>query len=301
MDLIAPMRTFVRVGELGSFASAADQLNLSPQLVGKHIHALEQHLKVKLINRTTRRQSMTEFGEAYLERARSILADIDDAERLAEAARGKPIGRLRINAPVSFGTRLLAPQLVQYMREHPEVTVDLTLANQLVDIVNDGYDVVFRVGDLADSTLIARRLASYPLVLCASPEYLQLKGEPYHPRELQYHECLGFAHSDLKTRWTFRDHNDQPLSVPIKSKFMVNQSEPLLNACLAGLGIILQPLELVRDALVSGALIEVMPNFPSISPPLNIVYHRDRQITPKIRSFLDFCILRFDDITMLKR
>lgn len=295
------MRTFVRAAELGSFAAAADQLDLSPQLVGKHIHALEQHLKVKLIHRTTRRQSLTEFGEAYLERARSILADIDDAERLAESARGKPIGRLKINAPVSFGTRTLAPQLVEYMRRHPEIMVELTLSNQLVDIVDGGYDVVFRVGELADSSLIARRLGAYPLILCASPAYLLARGAPSHPHQLQHHECLGFAHSALKTRWTFRDHDEQAVSVPITSKFMVNQSEPLLTACLAGLGMMLQPLDMVREALRTGLLVEVLPAFPCISPAINVVYQRDRRVTPKLRSFLDFCALNFDEYSLTAR
>jgi DNA-binding transcriptional LysR family regulator len=139
------------------------------------------------------------------------------------------------------------------------------------------------------------------LILCASPAYLIAKGNPSHPRELQHHECLGFARSALRTRWTFRDHDDNPVSVPITSKFMVNQSEPLLTACLAGLGIILQPLEVVRGALRAGTLEEVLPAFPCISPPINVVYQRDRRVTPKLRSFIDFCVQNFDEYSLAER
>jgi DNA-binding transcriptional LysR family regulator len=169
MDLITPMRTFVKAAETGSFAAAADALDLSPQLVGKHVQSLEHHLGVKLLNRNTRRQSLTDFGDAFLERARVILEELEDTERLAETVRGRPVGRLRVNAPVSFGTRTLTPKLVDFMLKNPDITVDLKLTNDLVDVVNDGYDIVFRVGELADSNLIGRQLGSYPLVLCAAP------------------------------------------------------------------------------------------------------------------------------------
>lgn len=301
MDLIGPMRTFLKVAETGSFAAAADALDLAPQLVGKHVRSLEQHLGIKLLNRTTRRQSLTEFGEAFVERARSILSEVEDVEQMAEEARGHPVGRLRINAPVSFGTRTLAPRLVAYMRKYPGVTVELTLANHLVDVVDGGYDVVFRVGELADSTLIGRRLGPYPLILCGAPEYLSATTALTHPLDLQRHECLGFAHSSLKTRWTFRDMDGGPITVPVTSRFMVNQSEPLLVAALAGLGLILQPLELVREALKAGTLVEVLPDFPCISPPLSLVYARDRQATPKMRTFLEFCTEEFDERTLTAR
>lgn len=171
MDLIVPLRSFAKVAEVGSFAAAADALDLSPQLVGKHVQTLEQHLGVRLLNRTTRKQSLTDFGQAYLARARVILEEVESAEQLAEIARGRPMGRLRISAPVTFGVHALGPAVAAYMRQYPDVQVDLNLPNSLVNVVEDGYDLVFRTGDLADSGLVARRLGPYPLALCAAPGY----------------------------------------------------------------------------------------------------------------------------------
>ncbi len=301
MDLITPMRTFVKAAETGSFAAAADALDLSPQLVGKHVQSLEHHLGVKLLNRNTRRQSLTDFGDAFLERARVILEELEDTERLAETVRGRPVGRLRVNAPVSFGTRTLTPKLVDFMLKNPDITVDLKLTNDLVDVVNDGYDIVFRVGELADSNLIGRQLGNYPLVLCAAPTYLARRGPIDEPPALARHECLGFAHSSLRTRWTFRSANGNDIAIPIRSRFMVNQSEPLLTAALAGLGVILQPLELVRQSLRDGLLQEVLPAYRPVGPPISVLYARDRRVTPKLKSFLDFCVAQFTESTLTER
>lgn len=301
MDFITPMRTFVHVSEAGSFAAAADVLDMSPQLVGKHVSALEGRLGVKLLNRTTRRQSLTEFGEAFLERARSILEELEDAGRLAEAARGKPVGRLRISAPNCFGTHTLSPLLTVFMKAYPEVTVELTLTNQILNVVESGFDIVFRVGDLADSSLIGRKLGPYPLVLCASPGYLEKSEMISHPRDLARHECLGFSHSALKTRWTFHGPDGEPVVIPVTSKLMVNQSEPLLIACLAGFGLMMQPLELVRNHLRDGTLIEVLPDYPCVSSQISVLYPADRRITPKLRVFLDFCAEKFNETTLALR
>lgn len=301
MDLIAPLRTFVKVAEVGSFAAAADALGLSPQLVGKHVQSLEQHLGVRLLNRTTRKQSLTDFGQAYLARARVILEEVEGAEQLAEVARGRPMGRLRVSAPVTFGVHALGPAVVAYLQQYPDVQVDLNLSNSLVDIVEDGFDLVFRTGDLADSGLVARRLGPYPLVLCASPAYLASRPAIVQPADLSRHECLGFAHSIIRTRWSFRDADGSVLSVPVSSRFMVNQAEPLLTAAVGGLGLILQPHEMLAAALARGELVEVLPDYVPVSTWINLVYPRDRQLTPKLRSFLDFCVARFSEQTMARR
>lgn len=270
MDLIAPLRTFVKVAEVGSFAAAADALDLSPQLVGKHVQSLEQHLGVRLLNRTTRKQSLTDFGQAYLARARVILEEVEGAEQLAEVARGRPMGRLRVSAPVTFGVHALGPAVVAYLQQYPDVQVDLNLSNSLVDIVEDGFDLVFRTGDLADSGLVARRLGPYPLVLCASPAYLASRPAIVHPADLSRHECLGFAHSIIRTRWSFRDADGSVLSVPVSSRFMVNQAEPLLTAAVGGLGLILQPHEMLAAALARGELVEVLPDYVPVSTGIDV-------------------------------
>ena len=301
MDRFDAMEAFAREVETGSFTKAAETLHMSRTSVTQLVQQLEARLRVRLLNRTTRKQSLTDFGQAYLARARVILEEVEGAEQLAEVARGRPMGRLRISAPVTFGVHALGPAVVAYMQQYPDVQVDLNLSNSLVDIVEDGYDLVFRTGDLADSGLVARRLGPYPLVLCASPDYLASRPAITHPNDLSRHECLGFAHSIIRTRWSFRDADGSVLTVPVSSRFMVNQAEPLLTAAMGGLGLILQPYEMLAAALERGELLEVLPDHVPVSTWINLVYPRDRQLTPKLRSFLDFCVARFTEQSMARR
>lgn len=287
MDRLTQMATFVKAVELGSFSAAADDLNLSPQLVGKHVKMLEQHLGVSLLHRTTRRQHLTEFGHAFYQRAKLILADMQAAESLAAVTRGTPSGRLRINAPVTYGARTLAPRLLEYMVRYPQVAVDLTLSNELVDIVEDGYDVVFRIGELTSSGLKALPLEPYRLVLCAAPAYLARRPPINNPRDLQQHECLGFAFSDGRSDWSFEGPEGR-VDVPITSRLTINQGDPLLAAAVAGLGVVLQPLELVGDALRDGTLVALLPQYRVPASPMSVLYAADRRMTPKLRSFLEF-------------
>ncbi|MBD9577850.1 LysR family transcriptional regulator [Pseudomonas sp. PDM23] len=292
MDRLEQMAIFVRAVELGSFSAVAEELQMSSQLVGKQVKMLEQHLDLSLLNRTTRRQSLTDFGRAFYQRAKLILADMEAAESLAAVTRGTPSGRLRINAPVTFGMRVLSPRLLEYMVRYPQVAVDLTLSNDLVDLVNDGYDVVFRIGELADSRLKAVPLAPYRLVLCAAPAYLARRPAIRTPEDLSQHECLGFAFSDGRSSWTF-DGPDGRIEVPITSRLTINQGDPLLAAAVAGLGVVLQPQELVGDALRSGTLVQLLPQYSVPTSPMHILYAPDRRLTPKLRSFLDFAIAVF--------
>ena len=293
MDRFTSMAVFVKAVELGSFRAAADALQMSSQFVGKHVQALEQHLGVQLLHRTTRRQSLTDFGRAYVDRAQLILAELEQAEQLAAHARSVPTGRLRINAPVSFGIHSLAPLLPNYMKSHPQVEVELTTSNRAVDLVEEGYDAVFRVGVLQDSGLIARALAPYRLVACASPGYLQAHRAPLvTPWDLQQHECLGFAHTELRTHWGF-DGPGGRVVVPVHSRLVADHGEPLIHAAVAGLGIILQPLDAVQHALRDGRLVPVLPGYAVPSRPLHLVYAPDRRVTPKLRSFIDFAAEHF--------
>lgn len=292
MDRLAGMEIFVRAVELGSFSAAAESLHMSSQLVGKQVLKLEQHLGVQLLHRTTRRQSLTDFGRSFYERAKIILAEVATAESMAAETRAMPSGRLRINAPVSFGMHTLAPRLPEYMKAFPDVTVDLTLGNRTVDLVDEGYDAVFRVGTLMDSGLIARPLAPYRLVLCAAPSYLAGRPPLQTPWDLQQHECLGFAHTALRSHWTF-DGPEGRVVVPVISRLMADHGEPLLCAVLAGLGIMLQPLELARDALADRRLLRLLPGYEVPSQPMHLLYAPDRRVTPKLRSFIDFSVATF--------
>ncbi|MDT8332872.1 LysR family transcriptional regulator [Roseomonas gilardii] len=286
------MSLFVQAVDHGSFSAAGTVLGLSPQAVGRQIQKLEQHLGVQLLLRTTRRQGLTDFGRSFYERARIILAEVENAESLAAETRQIPIGRLRISAPVSFGMYTLARHLPDYMAAHPGVEVDLTLANRAVDLLDEGFDAVFRVGPLPDSGLVGRALAPHRLVLCAAPAYLADHPPIRHPADLRQHECIRFTHTELRTVWVF-EGPDGRVEVPVHGRLLADHGEPLLRAALAGFGVMLQPVELVSDHLSAGTLLRVLPDWNVPPRPMHILYTPHRQPTPKLRSFLDFAVAAF--------
>jgi len=292
MDRLGAMQVFVRTVELGSMSAAAVELDLSSQLAGRHVRALEEALGVKLLNRTTRRQSLTDGGRLFYERAKNILAEMEAAQTQIDESRALPRGRLRISAPITFGSKALAPQLAAFMNQFPDVTVELSLTNRTVDLVDEGFDVAFRTGELPDSGLIARPLAPHRLVLCASPAYLKARGQPRTPEDLRKHECLVFAHTSLRTQWSF-EGPDGAARVPIKGRFSTDSGEALRAAAVAGVGIILQPTELLAEDIQAGLLTRLLKKFEPTPRPLHVLYAPDRRMTPKLRAFLDFAASAF--------
>jgi DNA-binding transcriptional LysR family regulator len=292
MDRLLSMTVFAKAVELGSFSAAAESFRMSPQLVGKHVHLLEQHLGERLLNRTTRRQHLTEIGASYYEKVKLILADVESAEGLAAESRARPSGRLRINAPATFGIHALMPRLTEYMATYPEVQVEVSLANRYVDALEEGADVVFRVGELSDSSRIARRLAPYRLILCAAPAYLQVHAPIRSPLDLASYECLGFAYTELRTHWTF-DGPEGLVTVPVTGRLMIDSGEALLMAARAGMGLLLQPAELIEPEIEAGRLVQVLPKHRPLDRPLHLLYAPDRQMTPKLRSFIEFAVAAF--------
>lgn len=293
MDRLASMAIFAKAVETGSFSAAADALSMSSQMVGKHVRVLEEHLGVRLINRTTRRQSVTEMGRGFYERVRTILAEVEAAEALAAESRATPRGRIRVNAPVTFGVHELARVLPDYLAAYPEVDVELTLADRVVDLVDEGYDAIFRVGPLADSSLIARPLRPMEMVLCAAPAYLDAHGTPAEPTDLCRHKCLGFAYGATREHWCFCAPGAQTETIEVSCRLVVNNGQALLTAAVAGLGIVLQPAALVRDEIEARRLVRLLPYHAPPSRPMHILYAPDRRITPKLRSFIDFTVKRF--------
>lgn len=292
VDRLASMEAFAKAVETGSFSAAGEALSLSPQAIGKHVRALEEHLGVKLLNRTTRRQSLTDAGRGFHERVRTILAEVEAAEALAAESRAVPRGLLRINAPVTFGAHELASALPDYLAACPEVRVELSLSDRMVDLIDEGFDAVFRVGELADSGLIARSLRPFGFTLCAAPSYLAARGTPHVPSDLARHECLGFAYGTTRDAWTFTGPAGRE-TVDVACRLLANNGQALLSAARAGLGILLQPTPLVREALAAGQLVRLLPDHAPLPRPMHVVYAPDRRITPKLRSFLDFVIARF--------
>lgn len=292
MDRLLSMAVFAKAVQLGSFSAAAEALRMSPQLVGKHVQTLEQHLGVRLLNRTTRRQHLTEVGANYYEKVKGILADVEAAEGMAAESKARPSGRLHVNAPVSFGIHALMPKLSEYMVSYPEVQVEVSLANRYVDAVEEGVDAVFRVGELQDSSRVARRLAPYRLVLCAAPAYLAAHAPINSPLDLMHHECLGFAYTELRTHWTF-EGPDGLVTVPVTGRLMIDNGEALVMAAHHGMGVLLQPAELVEPEIAAGRLVRVLPKYRTPTRPLHLIYAPDRQMTPKLRSFIEFAVAAF--------
>ena len=289
MDRLASMAAFVKATDLGSFAAAAGALEMSPQMVAKHVTYLEDRLGTRLLNRTTRRQSLTEIGRIYYERCKLVLAEADAADSLAHEARAAPRGLLRVSAPVTFGAQRLVPLVTRYLRRHSEVEMDLVLSDRTVDLVEEGYEAAFRIGPLADSGLIARALSPFRTVACASPAYLRKHGAPASPSDLVGHECLsrpGVA------EWRFiKDGRTQ--AARIRSRLRLNDAKALLPAALDGFGVVLVAEDLARDALASGQLVRVLPGYEAPSRPMHLVFLADRRQTPKLRSFIDAAVEEF--------
>lgn len=287
MDRLASMAAFVKTVEIGSFAAAAIALDMSPQMIAKHVAWLESRLGTRLINRTTRRQSLTDIGKLYYDRCKMVLADVDWADSLADEVTGTPKGRLRINAPVSFGTHVLTPVVARYLREYSQVEIDLVLSDRYVDLVEEEFEAVFRIGRLSDSSFIARQLAPFRLVACASPDYLSEKGVPETPDDLDKHECLAYASSTGATasEWRFM-RGKEKYQTQVRHRLQLNDAKALLVAALNGAGIAYVAEDLAREDLRSGRLIKVLPDYETPSRSVHLIYHPDRRQTPKLKSFI---------------
>jgi DNA-binding transcriptional LysR family regulator len=293
MDRLTHLQTFVRVVEMGSFAAASEFLGLTPAMVGRQVRALEDHLGAQLLNRTTRRHSLTEAGRIYFERAKAVLEELEAADESVARMRAVPRGLLRVDAPVTFGSTCLAPAMADFLAVFPEIRVELTLNNRIVDLVEEGYDVVFRTGDLPDSGLMARALSPYQLVACAAPSYLEQRGEPTEPGDLEQHACLGFRPGAPNEVWTFLDSEERQSAVRVSGPFSSNNGHTLRMAAIAGAGIILQAEALLLEDIKAGRLVRVLPRMRPKSLPMHVLFPPSRLVVPKLRSFLDFVADRF--------
>lgn len=294
MDRLSSMSAFVMAAELGSYARAAERLNMSAQMVAKHVASLEQRLGARLLNRTTRRQSLTELGSAYYERCKHILTEAEAADSLAQIMNDTPRGKLKVTAPVTFGSYSLMPLITAFLRDNPDVEIDLHLTDRFVDLVEEGYEAAFRIGPLATTGFTARPLAPYRLVVCASPAYLAARGTPYLPADLEQHECLGYAFwsRPADREWVFHQ-GASAHKVQVASRLQINESRALMSAALGGFGIVLGPEDFLRTALASGELVRVLPAFDAPSRPMHLVYTANRQRTAKLRRFVEAVLMRF--------
>ncbi len=286
MDRLMSMEVFTKVVEMRSFIAASEALGISRPMASKHIQALETNLGVRLLNRTTRKISLTEAGSAFILRCQTVLSEIDEA--IAEAAnmQVEPKGLLRINAPLTFARSYLARSIADFQAQYPQISIDLTLNDRVVDIVDEGFDLAIRIGVLADSSLIARKLAPCRVVLCAAPAYLEANGIPNHPTALANHNCLLYAYFDQEKVWTFADP-DGELAIRVDGDFRTNFGEVLVEAAVAGRGIVLEPSFTVAPYIASGELVPLLQHFNPRELGIYAVYPPGRTLPQKARAFID--------------
>jgi DNA-binding transcriptional LysR family regulator len=294
LDRFTGLEVFTRVAAAGSFSAAGRAMGLSQTMVTKHVAALEARLGVKLFHRSTRRLSITEAGRSYLEASERILAELDAADAAVAADRVEPRGLLRLNAPVTFGARQIAPLLAEFAQSHPLVTVELGLNDRLVDLAEEGWDLAIRIGSLSDSSLIARRLAPFRTVVCAAPVYLKARGRPRTVQDLAEHNCLGYTLSRLTgaDRWVFGARGE--VTIEVSGNLRANNGDALRAAAIAGQGLIYQPSFVVADELRAGTLVALTLDQPTIEfGGIYAVYLPDRNPAAKVRAFIDFIATRF--------
>jgi DNA-binding transcriptional LysR family regulator len=286
MDRFDAMVAFVTVCETQSLTAAAHRLGHSPSVVSRQIAALESHLGTRLFHRTTRQISLTDAGSRYLERTRRILADLDEAERMAQSDRTEPSGRLSVTAPLIFGRLHVAPLLARFLERYPKVSIELTLSDRFVNLIEEGHDIAIRIGHLPDSQLIARRFGETRRALVASPAYLAKAGVPLHPDDLKRHDTITFMPGVPPFDWHFSnagaDHR-----VSVTPRFLTNSGDTAIALALDGVGIARILYYQVREALREGRLVEVLTPFAPEPLPIHVVYPSVRLLSGKVRSFIE--------------
>lgn len=289
MDRLQGMEAFVRVAELGSFSAAARQMGLSKSAVSKHLTALEECLGVRLINRTTRRLALTEVGLVYLDYCQRIIQEIEEAELTASRHGVEPRGRLKVNAPMSFGILHIAPLLPAFLARYPRIAVELTLNDRIVDLLEEGYDMAVRIGELADSSLIARRLTVARFVCAAGEAYLARAGTPEIPADLTRHNCLRYSYRRQPDGWIFLQGSEK-VTVRVSGNMQANNGDALLAAAREGLGVVYLPDFIVRADLARGRLQPLLTAWQAPEIPIHAVFPPQRHPSAKLRAFVDFLV-----------
>lgn len=284
MDTLRCMQAFVAVAECGSFAGAAEQLQVSAVMVGKYIQQLEAHLGTGLLQRNTRRQRLTEAGSAYLAGCRQVLEQVQQAEADVAGLQVQPRGLLRVSAPTTWGSCVLAPQLAGLLRAQPQLNVELDLSNRRVDLIEDGFDVAIRVGPLPSQEVVARPLPPYAMSLCAAPSYLRRRGTPRTPADLQGHDCLSHLAWRGGHGWQLANGEQ----VDWEARLTCNDGFALREAAVAGAGLVLQPTALLAGEIAAGRLKPLLRDYLPEPRPMHLIYLPDRRPRPRLQCFVDF-------------
>ncbi|MEL6940566.1 MAG: LysR family transcriptional regulator [Cyanobacteria bacterium J06598_1] len=288
MDKLESMRAFVEVVNHSGFAAAGRHLDQSRSVVNKLVANLEKDLGVQLLQRTTRKVSPTDMGRAYYERCVDILAEVKAAELSVMQMQAEPKGTLRLNAPMSFGTMHLAAAIAAFMHRYPDIQVQMTLSDRFIDLIEEGFDVTLRIAaEDAEETLVTHAIAPIRLVLCASPEYLKLRGTPTHPDDLRQHDCLKYGHLATGSKWHLMGP-DKTYAVPIRCRCYSNNGEVLREGAIAGVGIALLPTFIVGSALKAGSLTTVLPDYSPAPISARLCYAANRHLSTKIQLLTAF-------------
>lgn len=293
MDRLRAFEIFATVVGRGSFTRAADALETSPANVTRYVNELEAYLGTRLLNRSSRRLSLTESGEALYERSKSILEDVADAEALASATSVRPRGRLRINAPVSFGILHLAGLWPAFMRQHPDIELDVTLSGRVVDLVEEGVDLAVRISRAGSHSHAARKLATSRNLLCAAPSYVKAHGQPQTPADLAGHRCMGYSYAATADEWHFSDVGGKAHAVKVNCAMHSNDGDTLRIAAVAGQGVIWQPTFLIGPDIAAGRLVPLMPGYRMADTDVLAVYPSRRHLSAKVRVMIDFLAAAF--------
>lgn len=289
MDLFAAMRMYVAVVDGGSFAAAADKLDISRAMVSKQIQKLEEHLGTRLMNRTTRRLSLTETGRAFYERSTQIMGDVEEAEQIAGQMTRRPQGVLRVAIPLSYGQHRLAAVIGHYTQAYPQVQLDISLSDRKVDLIDEGFDLAIRIGAMPQSDLIARKLGGVHSIVCAAPAYLASHGAPQTPADLAGHACLGYTLTGTGAEWRL-EGADGSVTVPISGPIRADNGDIIRLAALGGAGIVFQPQFIVDDDIAAGRLVRVLPEWQSAELGVYAVYPSRKHLSAKVRTFVDFLV-----------
>lgn len=293
MDRLTEMEVFIKVVDAGGFTEAGRRLSMSKSAVSKHVSALEHRLGARLLNRTTRRVSPTEIGLAYYDRAGRVLAEAEEADAMAAAMQGAPRGRLRVSAPLTFGHGYVAPAVAAFLATYPDVSIHLEMDDRFVDLVSQNFDLAIRIGQLADSSLMAKKLGEATMHFIASPEYLAERGEPTAISQLSGHELLHYSNMSWGNYWRLKGASGDERQIRAGGRLSANNGDALVAAAEAGLGIAMQPAFICAEAVRSGRVKEVMPSLRPEPIGIYAVYPPGQYPAPKVRAFIDFMAERF--------
>jgi DNA-binding transcriptional LysR family regulator len=294
IDRLTGIQVFAQVVESGGFSKAAARLGLSTTATSRHVAELEAHLQTRLLNRTTRRVSVTESGRAFYERAVQILADVQEAEQEASRAAIVPRGTIKLTTSVAFGVRHVAGAIAAFLAEHPGVKFDVSLSERIVDLVEEGFDLGIRIGGTGTENIVARRLGETRLVPCASPAYLARHGAPSKPEDLEKHNCLTYEYVSPRSLWRFRDASGRERAVRIGGTLHANSGDFIGQAAVHGAGIVLEPAFVVAADVRAGRLVPLLQEFEPAPLPVYAVYPSRKHLSAKVRLFVDFLVKSFE-------